>query len=97
MAELKPDFELTVTVNRQGEKITLGLRDLDEQVYLAAQKMFAADKTHEGVKILIANLTIAEKNKGDKDKVLNSFIAIRSAIAPLAELMQPLEGELKKN
>lgn len=99
MSEVKkntPDFYLTVKVNRRSdEMVTLGLRELDEATYIMAAKMIDNGKTLEAVRAIINNLCV----EGDSKKVTSpeNFQAARAAIRPILELIEPLDGELKKN
>lgn len=96
MAEAKvlPDFELTVKVDRKSDKkVTVGLKELDEQTYLAATRLIDAGKTLDAVRTIILNLCVT----GNAKEITDNFHATRAALKPILELIEPLDGELKKN
>lgn len=94
-AEVKPDFTLTIAKSRGTEEVyTVGLRDIDEQTFLAANKLIKADKELEAVRFLIRQLRVS----GDKaEDICGNFHAVRAATQPLMEIVRPLEGSIKKN
>lgn len=89
------DFTLTVPLNRDKSKTaTFHMKDLTETVFLAARALNEKGKELEAVRLMVRELTIS----GDDPKILNdNFIATQSASYLLAEIMKPVEGELKKN
>jgi len=90
-----PDFTLTVSKERgSDEKLEIGLRDIDEQTFLAANKLIQNDKELEAVRFLIRQLRVSGCAAED---ICSNFFAIRSATAPLMEIIRPLEGSIKKN
>lgn len=94
MAEVKPEFQLTVRVDRKSDKkITVGLKELDEQTYLAATRLIDNGKILDAVRVIIANLCIS----GNAKEITENFHATRAALKPILELIEPLDGELKKN
>ena len=51
---VEPDFTLKVAGSRDGSvNFEIGLRDIDEQTFLAAHKLLKADKELEMIKFLI--------------------------------------------
>ena|SRR5687768_4664884 len=94
-ADITPDFTLTVSKGRNtDEKFVVGLKDIDEQTFLAAYKLIKNDKEIEATKFLIRQLRVS----GDPaEEVCANFHAVRAAQEPLMEMVRPLEGELKKN
>lgn len=95
MADLKPDFSLIVPAGRNTDKkIEMGLRELDEPTYLAAAKLIDNGKMLEAVKVIILNLRVSG---APAKELTDNFIALRAAVKPILELVEPLEGELKKN
>lgn len=93
--ELKPDFVLKVRKSRESEElIEMGLKDIDEATFLAANSFMKKDRELDAVKFLIKNLRVS----GAKvEEITDNFIALRASVIPLMELIRPLEGELKKN
>ena len=93
--EKKGDFTLIVPRGKSDtDNFEINLRDLDEPTFLAASSMLKADKHLEAIKFLVKSLYVS----GDSpDDFVKDFHAVRSAVAPMTELIKPLEGSLKKN
>ncbi len=92
---VNPDFTLTVSKGRNtDEKITMGLRDIDEATFLAANSYMKKDRELDAVKFLIKNLRISGAKP---EEITENFHALRASVTPLMDLIRPLEGELKKN
>lgn len=90
-----PDFTLKVKKDRDSdEMIEIGLRDIDEQTFLAANAYMKKDRELDAVKFLIKNLRVSGAKAED---ITENFHAVRAAVTPLMELIRPLEGSLKKN
>lgn len=98
---MKPEKEnkgyWTLKVPKDRDKkefFEIEMRDIDEPTYLAAMSILNAGKEFEAVRFLIRELRVG----GDSAEELGqNFRAIHSANSALIEMMQPLEGELKKN
>jgi hypothetical protein len=91
----KPDFTLRVKKSRNSDEfIEIGLRDIDEATFLAANSFMKKDKELEAVKYLIRQLRVSGAKP---EEICDNFHAVRAAVLPLMELIRPLEGELKKN
>lgn len=89
------DFTLTVPLNREKTKTaTFYMKDINETVFMAVRSLNQKGKELEAVRLMVKELTVS----GDDPALLNdNFIATQSASFLLAELMTPVEGELKKN
>jgi len=89
-------FTMTVPLDRdKSEKATYHLRELDEQTYLFARSLMDKDKDYEAVRFIVKQLLVAPSSD---PKILESnFVACRSAQQLVAEMLRPIEGELKKN
>jgi hypothetical protein len=95
MEDIKPDFELTVKVDRKSdETVTIGLRELDEPTYIAVSKLMDAGKIMDAVRMMIINLRVSGV---PSETITKNFQATRAALKPLLELIEPLDGSLKKN
>ena len=90
------DFTLTIPKGRDPELgfYVIQINDIDETIWNGAQKLIRQDKEVEAVKLLIRNLRVGGDNAED---ICGNFYAIRAATQPLLELIQPLDGTLKKN
>ena len=85
-------FTLTVN-NKEGEPITIHLREMDRTVFKAVSALIAKDEL-TGVESLINSLYVG----GDaKEKITSDFKALRSASVTLLPMLQIEAGELKKN
>jgi hypothetical protein len=97
MSEEKSKGFWTLKVPKDRNKkefFKIQLRDIDEATYLAAMTMLNAKKEFESVRFIIKTLYVG----GDSaEELCNNFISILSANQQLIELMEPMEGELKKN
>lgn len=90
-----PDFTIVVSTARNSDdKMEIGLRDIDEPTFLAANRLVKADKELEAVKFIVRQLRVSGAPAED---FCSNFHAIRAAVGPVMELIRPLEGELKKN
>ena len=90
------NFILRVPKNRaKTEYFEMELKDLnDETLYLSILSIINAGKSLEAVKYMVRQLWVS----GDGvDDFVKNFRAVQSAETVLAELIEPLEGELKKN
>lgn len=89
------DFIMTVPLNRDKSKnATFYLKDITEACFVAAKDMIAKGKSLEAGVFIIKTLRLG----GDDISVFDeNLIAKRSAADLVAELLEPVEGELKKN
>jgi len=88
-------YTLIVPLDRERKnKATFYLKDMNEDVFLAARALMEKGKDFDAARLIIKSLKVG----GDDVSVLaNNFIASRSASGLLGELLAPVEGELKKN
>jgi hypothetical protein len=89
-------FTLIVPLNREKTEFArFHMKDLDEQIYLGARALLDKDKDYDAVRMLIKGLLV---QPSDDPKILETnFVAMRSAQQMVAEILRPVEGELKKN
>src|SRR5690349_20240705 len=92
---LGTEFTLIVPLDRKKSKTaTFHLKDITEPVFMAAKDMLSKGKSLEAAVFIIKNLQVG----GDNVSVLDdNLIAKRSAADLIAEILAPVEGELKKN
>lgn len=91
---VKPAFTLRVKKSREAvDFIEVGLKEIDEQTYIAAQKLIRGGKEIEATKFLINALCIT----GNAQDITADFQRVLAASNPLADLLTPMDGELKKN
>jgi len=91
----KNGFTLTIPKKRDSEEVyKIQIKDIDEVIWNGAQKLIRQEKELEAVKLLIRNLWVSGD---DATEICNNFYALRAATAPLLELIQPMDGTLKKN
>jgi len=88
-------FTLIVPLDRENkEKATFYLKDISEDVFLAARTLMNKDRDFEAVRLIIKALWVG----GEPPERLNgNFVASQSARKLIGELLEPVEGELKKN
>lgn len=88
-------FTLTVPLDREKSKTaTFYLKDMTEDVFMAARTMLDKGKNFDATRMMIKALQVG----GDDVKLLEgNFVACRSADQLLVQLIAPVEGELKKN
>lgn len=93
--KLPGDFTMVVPLNRSRTKTaTFYLRDIDETTYTVTRKLLDERKELEAVMVMIKSLKVG----GDEiDLIKDNFIAKQSASYLLAEIMEPVKGDLKKN
>jgi hypothetical protein len=85
-------FTLTVK-NKNGEPITVYLKELDRVTYKSNSALIQKDEML-GVSGLLSSLWVGGD---DVTKIINDFKALRSAGATLVPLLEVEAGELKKN
>lgn len=88
-------FTLVVPLDRDKSKTaTYHLKDMTEDVFVAAKSLMEKGKSFEATRMMIKALQVG----GDDVKLLEgNFVASRSAAELIGELLLPVEGELKKN
>lgn len=88
-------WTLEVPLNREGTKKAIyHIKDMDEDVYMAAKALTDIDKDFDAVRLAIKALQVG----GDDVALLKgNFVAIQSASKLVLKLMAPVQGELKKN
>jgi hypothetical protein len=96
VAKAKDTFTLRVPKNRaKTEYFEIELRDLnDEQLYMMILSYINAGKSLDAVRMMVRELRVSGDSAEEFGK---NFRAVQSAEVYLAELITPLEGELKKN
>lgn len=95
--ELKSKFPgveiYTLTVNnRQGQPITVYLREMDRIAYKTVSGLIAKDELM-GVESFLRTLCV----DGDVNAIINDFKALRSAAMTILPMLTSEAGELKKN
>jgi hypothetical protein len=95
--ELKSKFPgveiYTLTVNnRQGQPITVYLREMDRIAYKTVSGLIAKDELM-GVESFLRTLCVV----GDVNAIINDFKALRSAAMTILPMLTSEAGELKKN
>ena len=92
---VQSDWTLEIPKGRNtDEKFVMGLKDIDEPIFLAANKLLKAEKELEMVKFLIRSLRVSGASA---EEVCANFHAVRAAMNPLMDIVRPLEGSIKKN
>lgn len=88
-------FTLIVPLDRKKSKTaTFYLKDIEEAVFVAARDLIEKKKPLDAAVFMIKNMRI----DGDDISVFNeNLVAKRSAADLMAEILEPVEGELKKN
>ena len=76
------------------EFFEIGLRELDEPTWIAAESFIQQKKERDAIKVIIANCWVSGE---PKETILGNFQYIRSAMASMWQFIEPLESELKKN
>ncbi len=89
------DFTLVVPLDRGGKNnATFHIKELTEDVFMAAKSMIDKGKDYDAVRMVIKALWVG----GDStDLLVGNFVAINSASKLILELIQPIQGDLKKN
>ncbi len=89
------EFTLKVPLDRDGKrKATFYLKEMEEDVYMAAKTLIEKGKHFDAVRMVIKNLWLG----GDQPESINkNFVAMASAAKAVAELIAPLDADLKKN
>jgi hypothetical protein len=89
------EFTLIVPLDRKKTKqATFYLKDIDEAIFLAAKDMISKGKGLDAAVFMIKNMRLG----GDEVSVFtDNLVAKRSAADLIAEILEPVEGELKKN
>jgi hypothetical protein len=95
--ELKAKFPgveiYTLTVNnKQGQPITIHLREMDRITYKVVSSLIAKDEL-QGVESFLRTLCV----DGDVNAIINDFKALRSAARTILPMLESEAGELKKN
>jgi hypothetical protein len=76
------------------KKATFHLKELSEDIYLACRALMDKGKDFDSVRMMLKDLWVG----GDPINVLDgNFRAVQCARKMVAEFLEPLEGELKKN
>lgn len=88
-------FTLTVPLDRAGKTATYYLKEMEEDIYLAAKSLMENKKEPEAVRLMVKALCLPGSDSPDLLK--NNFIAVNSAASVVLKLVEPLEAELKKN
>jgi hypothetical protein len=92
---VKGDFTLTVPLNREKTKMaTFEIREMDEDVYNMARTFLDKGKEFDAVRMIIKALRVSGD---DPNLLVGNFIATKSASILILDLIEPVEGELKKN
>jgi hypothetical protein len=89
-------FTLVVPLDREvdGKKAIFHIKDIDENVFMAAKTLIDLNKQFDAVRLIVKALWVA----GDDVSLLaNNFIAVTAATKQVLKLIEPMEGELKKN
>jgi hypothetical protein len=92
----KATFTLIVPKSRDPKEgnFEIGLKDIDETTYLAALSYINAGKVLEACRFIVKELRVSGDSSDDFSK---SFLSVNAAQDKIAELITPLQGELKKN
>ena len=89
------DYTLRIQKARGSDEFfEMDLKEVDEQIFMAAYAYIRKEKELEAVKVIIANCWVSGE---PKETILNNFQYLRAATRPITEFLAPLEGELKKN
>ena len=92
-------FTLTVPRDRSEnpQKAVFYLKEMTEEVFMAAKTFINQKKTFDAVRLIIQALSLPGSDSVELLKGPNGFIALNAAGLQIIELLDPLEGELKKN
>lgn len=88
------EWSLTVPLDRKSSKMaTFYLKEMDEDLFLAARTQMEKND-FVAVRMIIKSLWLG----GEPPEVLNgNFIATQSARQYIGQMLEPIQGELKKN
>lgn len=88
-------FTITVPLDRTKKNIaTFHLKEMTEEVFMAAKSMTDLGKDFDAVRLVIKELFTG----GDPTELLkNNYIAISSASRQVMEFMKPIDVDIKKN
>lgn len=94
-AKLKGTYTLRVPKSKDelDKFIEVDLKEIDEPTYIAAQKMIRQGQDIAATKFLIQNLCIT----GNANEILDSFQRVLACRDAVADLIAPMDAELKKN
>ena len=95
--EQKPVFTLTISLDREknGKKAVFHLKEMDEETFMAARAFIDAKKDFDAVRLIISQCRLSGSD--DVSVLKGNLPAILTASKYILEMIQPLEGELKKN
>lgn len=89
-------WTLEVPLDRDKSKQAIFyLKDMTTPVFMAAKDMLNKGKSFEAALFIIKSLRLG----GDEITAIDieNFVAVRSASDLVAQILEPVEGELKKN
>lgn len=88
-------YTLVVPLDRDNSnQATYHIKDITEDVFLGAKSMMEKGKTFDAVRMIIKELRV----DGDSvDLLKNNMVAMISASKLVEQLIDPVEGKLKKN
>lgn len=89
------DYTIIVPLDKHNHTTaTYHLKEMEEDVFMAAKALIDKGKDFDAVRMIIKTLHVG----GDSPDLLkDNFVAIRAASRLVLEMMNPVEGEIKKN
>jgi hypothetical protein len=89
----------TITVpldSKRSKTATYHLKEMEEEVYIAAKTLMDQDKDFAAV-VLMTKALLVPKGSDDPSLLQGNFVACRSAVQLFRQILTPIDGELKKN
>lgn len=88
-------FTLKVPLNREKTEFAIfHIKEMEEDVYQGARSLIDKKKDFDAVRMVVQTLRVG----GDQiERVKGNFVAMNSLARMVLELIEPVEGELKKN
>jgi hypothetical protein len=89
------EYTMVIWLDRKQKKqATFHLKEMDENLYMAAQTYIDNGKDLDATRLIIKGLHVG----GDDPKLLDgNLVGTLNARKQVRELMLPMDGELKKN
>lgn len=100
MAETKEkvkqgNFTLELPKNGDGPEVwTVDLKDIEEDIYIAATSLFRKEKDMDAMKFILRNLFVGGDNIND---VCKDWKAVYASAEQIMKLLPQAQGRLKKN
>jgi hypothetical protein len=94
--EESADYVIRVPLDKHAKKMaTFYLKEMREDIYIAAQSMIDQKKSLDAVRMIIKNLSMPGSDSVEVLK--DNFVAVNAAAKYILEILTPVAGEIKKN